>query len=107
MDEKDYKTIEEIYITSDNYIKLKQLLDKGDTVICFIDFTGFSDITMRDICLARRRDKDDKEYDRYVFSSRGYCYYEHWTGEEHPFNHGTSFVEAMKKLNLRYIMPDL
>lgn len=91
-----YEDKSRAYKTSKNYARLKELLDAGHYIVCFIRFDASDTMTFHDICLARRISSGDAGYE---FSSRGISYltyfpkYHNFTFEEICETDGVEFIE--------------
>lgn len=87
------------YKTSRDYKRLKELLDEGKEIVCFVDYHWSDGEVSRDICRARKTPSD---FEPYQFSVRGYCY-----GGYDPKLDRFSFEKLMEAMNLEYIEPNL
>lgn len=85
------------YTTSRDYKRLKELLDEGKKIACFIDYVQVG-YTWRDICLARKTKSD---FEPYKFSVRGHVYAAH-----QPSLVPYSFEELAAAYNVEFIEPD-
>jgi hypothetical protein len=85
------------YKTSKDYARLKELLDAGYYIVCFIRYDASDTMTFHDICLARRIDSGDVGYE---FSSRGISYLTYF-----PKYHNFTFEEICKTDGVEFIEP--
>lgn len=87
-----------MYKLSRNYKKLYKLINQGNTVICFVDFSfpGSKGSPSRDIC------KASKNEDRIYFYSRGCVYIpiESWEPKTYDF-----FELLCMKYNVEWVKP--
>ncbi len=62
------------YPFSDDYVRLRELLDRGYEVICLAEYK-VDGYCCYDICKGAFRESGNEEFSRYVFSARGieYC----------------------------------
>ena len=87
------KEMSKHYATSTDYTHLKELLDKGVIVVCFIDGLPHDDgYIYQKVCIAK------KSADDYQFSSGGLITFEWsvdtpWTLEQLCTNHNVEFIE--------------
>lgn len=94
------------YDTSRNYGWLKELLDAGLEVVCFVDYK-VDGMAFRDVCKAEYREGSRPEYSKYVLFARG-IEYASWNPsmakefEKYP----QSFEDMMQKHNVEYINID-
>lgn len=89
-----YEDKSKAYKTSKDYARLKELLDAGYYIVCFIRYDASDTMTFHDICLARRF--EDVGYE---FSSRGISYlsiYEEW---------GDKFNELCEDSGVEFVNP--
>ena len=92
------------YKTSKDYKRLKELLDKGYEVVCFItyDFDRFP-IMVTDVCLARLLYPDSEQSAKYSLAARGIEYLHYWL---HGGNYKFTFEELLKNRNVEFIEPN-
>ena len=99
------------YKTSKDFKHLKELLDAGKEVVCFItyDFNerhkgekDYKPIITTDVCMARLADKGSK-YENYHLSCRGTGFITYWTRD---FDYKYTFEELCEAQNVEYIEPD-
>lgn len=99
------------YKTSKDYKRLKELLDAGNEVICFVtwDFNGFNrgkdgyePMMTTDVCMARIDDAG-KETENYRISCRGTTFITYWTKY---FKYDYTFEELLEKENVEFIEPN-
>ena len=99
------------YKTSKDYTRLKELLDAGKEVICFItwDFNEFHKnepdyhpMMTTDVCMARLDDKG-LETENYRLSCRGTGFITYWT---RYFKYNYTFEELCEFSNVEFIEPD-
>lgn len=93
-------------MVSEDYPRLKELLDNGERIACYIDekFTlpSGNEIICRDIAEARMFDDGPVQYNIGV-RGRGYCsVYPAWFRD---YSKGAMF-ELWKNLNVQFIDPD-
>lgn len=87
------------YKTSRDYKRLKELLDEGKEIVCFVDYTTIGYTSHhRDVCRARKTERD---FEPYTFVARGIQY-----GAYTPVYDMYSFEDYMKELNVEFIEPD-
>lgn len=96
------------YKTSKDYKRLKELLDAGYEVICFItyDFRQYDrephePLLVTDVCRARLLDKGT-QYAHYSVSCRGTCFFDYWL---EGFDYKYSFLELLEARNIEFIEP--
>lgn len=91
------------YKLSKEYARLYDLICKGETIVCFVnyDWDRKGDI-VRDVCLCKRH----KDFD-IQFSSRGMGYggVDTWH-KAGPLNETELFVKVCKCLNVEFIDPE-
>lgn len=89
-----YKDKSKAYKTSKDYARLKELLDAGRYVVCFIHYAPQGmEYEFQDICIANKRK------DGYEFCARGIGYlsiYEEW---------GDKFVELCEESGVEFLEP--
>lgn len=92
------------YKVSKDYKRLKQLLDQGDKVVCFVDFdwNRKGDI-VADIALAKR--VGSGEYMEYAVSCRGIGYISIYPSWFSDFS-DEKLYEAFEQDNVQFIDPD-
>ena len=97
------------YKTSKDYKRLKELLDKGYQVVCFITYDMNRHIRephepfmVTDVCIARLLEKNSK-YAHYDFSCRGIGYLHYWL---HDFGYDYTFEELLEARNIEFIEPE-
>ena len=96
------------YKTSKDYRRLKELLDKGYEVVCFITYDffkhdqGHEPSMTTDVCTARLLERDS-EYAHYDLSCRGVGYLHYWL---HNFDYKFTFEEALQANNIEFIEPE-
>lgn len=99
------------YKTSKNYTHLRELLDKGMNVVCFVtwDYNMFDhykpDATPRfvtDVCMANHTDPESERWERYSFGCRGLCFCQYWVRDEDEM----SFEDFCKINRIEYIEPN-
>ena len=88
------------YKTSRDYSRLKQLLDEGMGIVCFVAYiTAWrapDDPPIRDVCKAMKTGEGD-----YELFSRGVGYASYWS-KYHKF----TFEKLMEECNVEFIEPD-
>ena len=89
------------YKTSKDYTHLKELLDNGQQVVCFVEWVAPSKNVFTDICKACVLSPNSPEYRHYSFSARGIGYGDYW-----PQIDDWSFEEHCESLKLEYIEPN-
>jgi hypothetical protein len=95
------------YITSKDYTHLRELMDQGKEVICFVRWNfniwnkDEEPIFVTDVCIGKASCKDSPEHKHYSFSSRGHGFGDYW-----PSLHKFTFEELCEKLELEYIEPN-
>ena len=99
------------YKTSKDFKHLKELLDAGKEVVCFItyDFNehnkekpDYEPIITTDVCTAKVLSKGT-EYEQYTISCRGTGFLNYW---KHGFDYKYTFEELCEAQNVEYIEPD-
>lgn len=95
------------YKTSKDYKHLKELLEEGHHVVCFVtydfnylekDSKDYTPLVTTDVCVARYYDKS-KSYD---FSVRGLGY-----GDYNPAFHKFTFEKLCESLKIEFIEPNM
>ena len=84
------------YNTSKDYCLLKELLDQGKKVVCFVSYElhkGLSKAT--DIAYARKSIFHDVEY---IVGVRGTVYF-------NSYERDNNFIELCEEYNLEFILP--
>jgi hypothetical protein len=92
-----------IYSLSYDYSKLYRLLDKGEPVAAFVDYSfngGFNKRVMRDICQVVKKDEFGIK-----FFVRGMTYDEVSNFDCADRDEKTLFILCCKKMNLGWIKP--
>lgn len=93
-----------LYKLSKDYKRLKELVDDGYIVVCFVDYSYTIDDmkrTRRDICALHHMCYDNyPKGEEYSFGGRGYCY-----GNLYPNDSvwKESFEEFCQGLNVEFI----
>ena len=98
------------YKTSRDYKKLKELVEKGQDVVCFItwDFDKYNKkphepMWTTDVCYCRYFPSENPRYSRYAFMSRGMTFGDYWPSmDEGKY----TFEEYCKSLMIEFIMPN-
>ena len=90
---------------SDDYDKLRKLLDEGNVVVCFVDYlfdTGGRRITYRDVAKVKSNDynPNSKNYG-YVVEARGIVYM-NWDRRMTELR-GVTFKGLCEDINLQFI----
>lgn len=97
------------YKTSRDYTHLKELLDAGYEVVCFItyDFNerhkgekDYFELITTDVCYARF--DSEGRFSRYSVNSRGQGYIDYWVHQDKKY----TFEEICEAENLEYIEPN-
>lgn len=81
------------YKTSRDYKRLKELLDKGYQIVCFVDYKWSDQSVVRDICIAKYINTTEE----YPFTVRGLCYMD-WS-----HNRKYTFDEICEAVNVEFI----
>ena len=96
------------YKTSKDYKHLKELVESGKEVVCFVtwNFNLRSNdewpMIVTDICLAKYFPNENKKYVRYSFSSRGHIFGDYWPDmDEIKY----TFEDLCEMLSVEYIEP--
>lgn len=96
------------YKTSRDYKRLKELLDAGYEVVCFITYDFYQFDTkphepsmVTDVCSARLLEKGNK-YAHYSISCRGTGFLHYWL---EGFDYSYTFEELLEKNNIEFIEP--
>lgn len=87
------------YPLSRDYTRLRELLDKGYSIVCYADYRWSDGEVLRDICEARKM--PDSEDDSYSFNARGIGYLD-WH-QRHQTKYELSFDRACEKSNIEFI----
>ena len=99
-----------MYRTSKDYTHLKELLDSGQRVVCFVEWVGPSKGVYTDMCYACLENPDSPEYRHYAFKVRGFGYGDYWPQihKDHMDEkyENFTFEEYCESLKLEYIEPD-
>ena len=90
------------YKTSRNYTHLKELVEKGQDVVCFVtwdfDFRdkdpNHTPMWVTDVCYCRYHQCSDPKYIRYTFSSRGMGFGDYWPSMDEIKYSFEEFCEA-------------
>lgn len=85
------------YKTSKDYKRLKELLDKGYTVVCFTTYDYGDGDYVTDVCKATCYDG------RYQIAARGIEYTAYWP----TMRRYNSFEEACRESNIEFIEPNI
>ena len=97
------------YKTSKDYKRLKELLDSGYEVVCFVtydfnehckDSVGYFPLMTTDLCSAKVREKGNK-FENYSLSVRGCSYIEYWSN----FDTYVTFEKLLDMYNVEFIEP--
>ena len=90
---------------SEDYDKLKRLLDEGNVVVCFVNYeyrTGDMKIIFRDVAKVKSNDYNQNSMNYgYVVEARGIRYME-WDRRMPDLRHVT-FEDMCKELKLQFI----
>ena len=98
------------YKTSKDYKRLKELLDAGYEVVCFItyDFNyyhrgekDYEPIMVTDVCMGRLLDKGNK-YERYSLFCRGTGFIDYWKVD---YDYKYTFEELLEAQKVEFIEP--
>lgn len=95
------------YKTSKDYTHLKDLLDQGKEVVCFVTWNfniwrkEEEPLWVTDVCIGKVLSPDSPEYKHYSFSSRGQGFGDYW-----PSLHKFKFEDECESLKLEYIEPN-
>ncbi len=87
------------YAFSKDYKRLRELLDKGYSIICYADYNWSDGDVLRDICEARKR--PDSEGDSYGIGARGISYVDYFPF--HTKKYGESFEQHCQSANIEFI----
>ena len=101
------------YKTSRDYKRLKELLDQGYEVVCFItyvwnrprpgeDMSNHEVMMTTDVCYARLH--ENGEYSKYTIASRGTEFVSYWL---HGMNYNYTFEQLLEKVNIEFIEPTI
>ena len=96
------------YKTSKDYTHLRELLDQGKEIVCFVtyNFNRFhpdqEPMMVTDVCMARLLSPDNEKYRRYSFSVRGHGYGDYWVDMDKD---RFTFEEYCEADELEYIEP--
>jgi len=98
------------YKTSRDYKKLKELVEKGQDVVCFItwDFDKRNEkphepMWTTDVCYCRYFPNSNPRYIKYSFMSRGMCFDDYWPSmDEGKF----TFEDICERNKLEFIIPN-
>lgn len=86
--------------------RLKELLDKGYEVVCFITHNiateSANPINVTDICTAKYI--EEGRYSRYVLESRGCGFIRYWKGSQ---AYGYTFLELLEAHDIQFIEPTI
>ena len=83
------------YLTSNDYVRLKGLLDQGNDVICFSDYDRGDGSLGRAVCMAYKEDE------KYSVRSLGVEYLYYYPG----MKRFKSFEEACANNNIEFLEP--
>lgn len=96
------------YKTSKDFTHLRELLDKGIRVVCFVtyNFNKFhpdeEPIITTDICFGKVLNEGSPEYKHYSFGARGIEYCDYWPSMDREKK---TFEETCEEYNIEYIEP--
>lgn len=98
------------YKTSKDYTHLKELVEKGQDVVCFVtwDFDFLNSephepMMVTDVCYCRYFQSSNPEYTHYSFSSRGHGFGDYWPSMD---DGRMTFEDLCGTLFLEYIEPN-
>ena len=99
------------YKTSRDMRRLKELLDQGYEVVCFItydwnrlskDKPDYVAMMTTDVCMARYQEAG--EYSRYTISCRGTSFMDYWL---YGIDYDYSFLELLESEDIQFIEPTI
>ena len=92
------------YKTSKDYTHLRELLDQGKEVVCFVTYNfnrwhpEEEPMMVTDVCKAKLLNENSPEYRHYSFGARGIGY-----GDYYPYDDEFTFDEFCYEKYLDYI----
>ena len=96
------------YKTSKDYKRLKELVESGIDVVCFVtwDFDCLNreehePMWVTDVCYCRYHNCENPEYIRYSFTSRGMCFCDYWPS----MDEGETFEQFCESNRIEFIEP--
>lgn len=94
------------YKVSKDYPRLKQLLDEGHKIVCWVtwDWSLGKNDMVTDIAEAKRL--GEGEYLKYMISVRGTCFFDAHPNWEESNQNDDWMYKLWKKDNLQFIDPD-